>query len=214
LRIPAFGGLASSPLFRKLWPNGFNSVGPACDESCLRYVAGYISKKLRGEAAVQAYDITGRIPPYVAVSQGLGKDWCLSHADDLRRDLCLHRRKYKVPLPRYYRKLLGIEAKDYVEYIADSYLESFDQYFRYRLLPCVSREQLSVPDSPDALRDYPLILPAEGVEDVSLYLKRLIVRKQVYKHLTPEYKAYLRTVSHAYNSELEFFATNFPRGRL
>jgi hypothetical protein len=236
-----------------LWPYGFNMVGPA-GEQCMRYVSGYVQKKQYRDSGVKAYDDTGRIPPFLRVSQGMGKDWCLANADSLRQSLCIPFGRFRLPIPRYFRKLLGIEAKDYIDSLADSYLESFDLFMKERFVTSLSSsELLALTDSASAdpafydpalgacafadpafddpspavpvprslspasrsaaspAVDYPLVLP-EGVGDVRLYLKRLISRHDLYKHLTPEYKAYVREQARLLNRMVQKKLEVFSRG--
>jgi len=76
--------LISSPLLERLWPYGFNTVGPLTYDSAA-YVARYIIKKVTGQKAANHYSVvnslTGEVvevlPEYVTMSRrpGIGADW-------------------------------------------------------------------------------------------------------------------------------------------
>lgn len=85
--------IKSSALLQKLWPFGFNSVGPITYETA-SYVARYITKKITGEKATEHYmsvdEETGEIlgqkkPEYVTMSRrpGIGAAWIKKYFSDV-----------------------------------------------------------------------------------------------------------------------------------
>lgn len=82
---------------------GFAPVTP--DD--IRYVTGYIQKKLSGKLADETYG--DRLPPFQCCSRGLGLDYALEHKNDIEnRNITF--RGHKVSIPRYYLKKLGIKS--------------------------------------------------------------------------------------------------------
>jgi hypothetical protein len=55
-------------------------------EASIGYCAGYIQKKLLGKNDAKAYKDSGREPPFLNVSKGMGKRWILDNKDDIIRD--------------------------------------------------------------------------------------------------------------------------------
>lgn len=100
--------LYRSASLEKLWPYGFSTVGNVTFESAA-YVARYITKKLTGEKAVQAY--RDRSPEYTTMSRrpGIGKGWFDKYKSDVYpADQVILRGKDLRP-PRYYDKLYDVD---------------------------------------------------------------------------------------------------------
>lgn len=93
----------------KTWSLGRTNVGTVTEAS-MRYVADYVTRKVYGEEAVKVYG--DRVPPYARMSQGLGRDFCDAHAEQLRESLAITRRGVEVGLPRYFARRLGITLAD------------------------------------------------------------------------------------------------------
>jgi hypothetical protein len=74
-----------------------------------RYVAGYVQKKLNGQKAVEQYG--DKQPPFMLVSQGIGRAYAFKYADEFRKELGYTIRGNEVGLPRYYRKVLEIDTE-------------------------------------------------------------------------------------------------------
>lgn len=100
-----------SEILDQLWGFGFCFLGQTTHESA-GYVARYIMKKVTGEQADEHYkkvntqtgEITNIQPEYIAMSQGLGRDFFDEHKDELfRRDSVIVKGKQN-PLPKYYDK--------------------------------------------------------------------------------------------------------------
>lgn len=97
-----FQANGSYNLNSSLWPCGFINVGSVTDES-IQYVAGYINKKLGGDAAKEKYGEC--YPPFARMSQGIGKQWFLENQIPGSDTVRFHGKN--VPIPRYYKKLRG-----------------------------------------------------------------------------------------------------------
>lgn len=77
-----------------------------------RYVVDYILKYPCSQADKDAFYRQGMEPPFKSSSQGLGLEFCESHADQLTKNLStVNANGVKTPLPRYYLDKLGIQAK-------------------------------------------------------------------------------------------------------
>lgn len=94
------------------WKKGFVDVGFVSYHSA-RYVADYVFKKYTGKLGQHFYDKTGRVVPFQVCSQGIGKQYCLNHADFFRKALLCEIGKDSIvtDIPRYYKKLLDIPTE-------------------------------------------------------------------------------------------------------
>ena len=90
---------------RKAWKNqGFIDVKPAIKES-FGYIAKYnLKTKSQKE---KEFLLLGKIPPFVRISKGLGREWCEQHREILERDLCIKQNGKVIPLPEYYLRILN-----------------------------------------------------------------------------------------------------------
>lgn len=93
------------------WHYGFVYPGTVSYDS-IKYVAGYVQKKLYGKDAAQ---YQGRQAPFCISSQGIGYRYCLDNAERLRKDLKVTVNGIPLSIPRYYRKILGIDTLEYFE---------------------------------------------------------------------------------------------------
>lgn len=111
--------LFTSELLSKAWPFGMALVGDVTYQSA-RYVGGYVTKKIGGEAAVAHYSrvspVDGELyqvePEFASMSlkPGLGESWFARFsADVFPSDECVIEGRPHKP-PRYYEKLHGEEA--------------------------------------------------------------------------------------------------------
>lgn len=113
-----------SPQLTRLWPYGFHIIAETTFETAA-YVARYCTKKITGEKAEAHYnrivtdwnEVTGEVtymqevqlkPEYAAMSRrpGIGKDWYDQFKKDCYpSDFLIHNGR-KIPIPKYYDKLL------------------------------------------------------------------------------------------------------------
>jgi hypothetical protein len=100
-------GVRHKEFLSSLWGYGFVTAGTVTLTRC-RYVASYVIDKVSGVRAKEMYG--DRTPPFVRVSQGLGRKWCEEHASQLRRDMYISEKGNHVQIPRYYRKRLDIDS--------------------------------------------------------------------------------------------------------
>lgn len=113
---------SASRLIDSLWSKGYNTIG-ACTPKSIAYCAGYVQKKLFGKRYY-----ADRPAPYARMSHGLGLQYALDHASELRSRLYCRDGKFKIPLPRYYRDKLDITAVDYVPFRTQTLKDEIDQY--------------------------------------------------------------------------------------
>ena len=93
--------LYTSELLSDLWPFGFSTVGQA-NYTTAAYTARYTTKKIFGDQAAEHYQ--GREPEFCQMSlrPGIGYDYAVKYADELRQhDSIVHNGK-EYALPRYY----------------------------------------------------------------------------------------------------------------
>jgi len=76
----------------KCWNNGIQrgitqvSTKYRDPGEAIGYCTGYIQKKLLGKNDAKAYKDSGREPPFLNVSKGMGKQWILDHKEEIIRD--------------------------------------------------------------------------------------------------------------------------------
>lgn len=93
-----------SKICASLWGRGFVQIGNL-EPAAAEYVCGYTVKKIRGHAKDGHYG--DKLPEGVVCrSKGIGFRFVSKYKDFLLRNGMVSFRKSKVPLPRYYRKLL------------------------------------------------------------------------------------------------------------
>lgn len=85
-----------------------SAIGTVTADS-LAYVAGYIQKKLVGGMAKEEYK--GRQPPFMLCSQSLGLDFAEKTVRRLRSCPSSFIQGSRIPIPRYFREKLDLDAK-------------------------------------------------------------------------------------------------------
>lgn len=96
-----------------LWGKGFVEIGNL-EPAAAEYICGYTTKKIRGFKKEDWYG-TKRPEGVVCRSVGLGKAYVEQYSDFLLRNGLIAFRKSKIPLPRYYKKLLKkMDEKKYL----------------------------------------------------------------------------------------------------
>lgn len=85
------------------WNKGMVVLGSVTKDS-LRYVTDYVHKKLYGKAAAS----DGRVQPFSLCSQGLGRQFCIDHAEEYYYLLSQRVLGTELGMPRYYVKQLGL----------------------------------------------------------------------------------------------------------
>ena len=89
------------------WRRGIVDVGEVTLQSA-NYVAGYVQKKLFGDLSHEVYGL--REPPFSLMSKGIGKRYFLDHWRNLAIDGYFSWRGKKLPLPRYFWKVMLAEG--------------------------------------------------------------------------------------------------------
>lgn len=95
-----FGQWLTKEQLAKYWRLGLVDVGTATEKS-IRYVAGYVSKKL----GLYEYSENERPAPFQISSQGLGFDWAKENLIESLAEGCITYQGSKLPIPRPYVKM-------------------------------------------------------------------------------------------------------------
>lgn len=109
--------LFTSRFLEKIWKNGFCPFGDVTYESAA-YVASYVIKKITGKLAAFWYD--GLQPEFVRMSRrpGIGKEFFEKYQSDvLKEDAIVVRDGLKVPVPKYFNKLIEEYYPEYYEHL-------------------------------------------------------------------------------------------------
>lgn len=131
-------------LIEENWDKGFCKIGSVTIESC-NYVSGYIQKKLDKSDK----DYFPRNPEFQCMSRGIGKDYLIEHFEELISDGFIRFNGRKIPLPRYFWKILEDEdifdrfqIKRFKDVLSKKYLDEkskhlakiglVDEYQQYR----------------------------------------------------------------------------------
>ncbi len=100
-------GTSDKKLIEENWPYGFVKVGTLTYQSC-RYVAGYVQKKLYGNAAKE-YEENGLVPPFSRCSKGIGEEYVEKYWNKLYSMGRVTVNGVPSALPRYYTKKLDFD---------------------------------------------------------------------------------------------------------
>lgn len=96
----------NSDILSKLWPFGFATVDEVNDQD-IKYVTGYIRKKLSGPAA-DVYKRDGLEPPFQLQSKGIGLRYSVDNSVVLYRDLFLRVNGKIRRIPKYMARKIGL----------------------------------------------------------------------------------------------------------
>lgn len=127
----------------KAWSLGFVQSKSVSSDSALAYVAGYVDKKIYDN--ISEYTNKGLLPPFVLCSQGIGKQFALDNQEMILNRGFITYNGSKIGIPRYYRKVLGLECDSDVilrmkiedlieanEYYNDDFYMNDDRFYQYR----------------------------------------------------------------------------------
>ena len=92
-----FGVRLNKDDLEKIWGLG-RCDSAAAEAGSIRYVAGYVSKKL----GLHEYKDSGRPAPFQLSSQGIGVQWAAENMVEILTEGCLNYRGAKLPIPRLY----------------------------------------------------------------------------------------------------------------
>lgn len=111
--------LYSPPLLEELWGMGKCTLGITVNGRAATYVAKYAMKKAFGAKGEKEYKASGRVPPFSAMSHGIGDRWFDRYKSELYP--CDHvineDGSKRLPVPRRYDRLLAEISEDYLEWI-------------------------------------------------------------------------------------------------
>lgn len=98
--------VSESGILNNAWTKGEVILGTVTKDS-LRYTTDYIHKKLYGEAAT----LDGRVQPLARMSGGIGRQFALDNASQLKQQKQITVFGVPMSVPRYYAKVLDIEKE-------------------------------------------------------------------------------------------------------
>lgn len=104
----------SKELLTKCWGKGLVNLGTVTYNSC-RYVAEYISKGMMVGSSVYQLQLDGKEPPFALMSQGIGKSYVEKNKKQIIENIGVKLQGKEVGLPRYYRKILGLDKEQLAE---------------------------------------------------------------------------------------------------
>lgn len=111
LRTQAGKKIFTSELLADCWQHrGEVTVDEVTPDSCA-YVAGYVQKKLYGQAA-SFYSERGLVPPFAHQSNGISLNYAMDHKEQLRSNMFVWHKGKKAPLPHYVAEKVGLLDKD------------------------------------------------------------------------------------------------------
>nr|QJB20319.1 MAG: replication initiator protein [Microvirus sp.] len=117
-------------LLEGAWSLGMVHTGNVSMTSA-RYVTSYVQKKYNGRKATEEYG--DRQPPFQTCSQGIGLRWLQQNEHYVREKLGLTVEGKAQPLPRYYRKKLGIKAEAYDDLYKERIQKDNEYYEKHSL---------------------------------------------------------------------------------
>lgn len=114
--------LYESPTLNKIWGHGVCKIGNVSGESAA-YTARYAMKKIRGKEGKAAYEAQGKHPPFITMSQGIGRRYFNKYASSIYALDSIRDPETKTnnPVPRFYDKLMQ-----------EAYPEKFERLKRRR----------------------------------------------------------------------------------
>lgn len=111
LIITGIGPLDLAPHVARSWQLGMTKTLVA-ERGSIRYVLKYLDKQIHGVDAIRR-EYGDKQPPFALISQGIGLDWMINNQDSIEFFGGVPYDGRIVPVPRYYRNLLGIDTGNY-----------------------------------------------------------------------------------------------------
>lgn len=112
-------------IVEKCWPNGLVHIGTVTYDSA-RYTADYVMKKYNGNKAKQEYG--NKQGPFQLTSKGMGKDFALDNQEYIKNKKGITLYGQEVGIPRYYKKVLNLNADFLAEDAKERWKELNDQF--------------------------------------------------------------------------------------
>lgn len=106
--------------------NGTKSGLSFCEPDSIRYVTGYIQKKLNGDMAKIVYG--DRLAPFQCSSQKLGNDYFITHKDELVKQGCLIYRGKTVNFPKYFVVKYELDTSESIIKARDVVIKSLHEH--------------------------------------------------------------------------------------
>ena len=100
-------------LFKKFWKYGSVKVLPVLNGG-IRYVLKYFEKNQDSDLRDSLYFDYGIDPPSITFSKGIGKEWFLSHYDDISTTGMIRCGSRYIPVPPYFSNMFAKYSEDYI----------------------------------------------------------------------------------------------------
>ena len=121
-------------LIRNVWNKGFVDIKPLTVPS-IRYVLKYINSESKGKQLEDIYLCSGVKPPFVVMSQGIGRQYLLENMDSIKENYGYYRQGHFVKIPKYYKDILGIKTPLSADlankYIKEAKVNGYDDVMEY-----------------------------------------------------------------------------------
>lgn len=98
--------ITDGPVYKAWQGRGQIGIGAVVPES-IRYVTGYVAKKLSGKEAIK----DGRVQPFAVMSRGIGARYVDEHASQLIANQKVTVEGVECGMPKYYARRLDIEGE-------------------------------------------------------------------------------------------------------
>lgn len=122
----SFGKYWISEQLKSLWLDGFSTIATVTPES-IRYVCGYLHKKMYGDDYVRKL-YGERVQPFNLMSKGLGLRYAQDQEASIRRNLSVKVRGKDLPIPRYYVRKLEIPPEVFQEDGFNRRLDTYEEH--------------------------------------------------------------------------------------
>jgi len=133
-------GPLEKQLIEETWGMGNVKLKPF-NEATAAYTAGYVYKKFSKEFH---YEINGDIPrPFQVQSRGLGAKFAEEEMERFYDDGYMTLKGVKYSLPRYYRRIVGVNEKQREEFILEQQIKQIEEYGK-RELDYFSKEAIAL----------------------------------------------------------------------
>lgn len=172
------------------WSRGGKPIGivsvDACEIASIRYVSGYITKKIKSNND-EFYHINGLQPPFQLQSKGLGKRFAEENKRYLTDNTQFHISGLTVGIPRYYRKKVDIPASSYMKNARkriESAIEIIEE--QYGVSSSMKKHFISTERNLDAYLDF--LLKEHGITKAQEKALMSLAEKQTKRDLKPKPK--------------------------
>lgn len=163
---------------KKIWKYGKVDIGYSFNSKVCGYTAQYALKKLK----TKTYDLLGQAPPFVHMSKGIGRRFCLKNEEEILQKGYIQHQKFKFSIPRYYFKVWNLDRREY--YRSD--IASFNEEL------VLSAQLKNIPVFFD--------MSAYSPKQVAIFMRfcekegHIFFYSGVFRVTTPEFESYVRDI--------------------